>query len=228
MNTDSQDTTAQNNGEQPNIIVKKTKGIWQKFLVYPAVFGALFGAIPTIMDIYNAWKYDVSYNSVRHAEEQRALWEKNFACTSSLDYQKVRTDKNVEVQVGACNNGDVLIAVLQPNGEKVVEWVSIDKLRGTTASLGLVSQAFATPFSAQQFRTGRKQGNPNVSLASGKIETICQELIKSQAKISRIVKENNVCYGEIVSMMKGSVSKRIKVPCNTQCKAFYDEHPDAE
>ncbi len=225
MNTEPQ---MQDSNAPQHVVVKKTMAIWQKFLVYPAVFGALFGAVPTVMDIYNAWKYDVKYSTVRHAEEQRALWEKNFACTSSLNYQKVRTDKDVEVQVGACNNGDVLISVLQPNGEKIVEWVSIEKLRNASATAGLlVGTAFATGLAPQHIYSKRNRQS-NVHLASGKVETVCQELIKSKAMISRIVKENNVCYGEIVSMMKGSVSKRISVPCNTQCKTFYDEHPDAK
>ncbi len=222
MLTEAKNTVSETAESAKNIVVKRTMSIWQKFLLYPAVFAALFGAIPTTLDLYNAYKYDIRYSNVKHAEEQRALWEKNFACTSTLLYQKVRTEKNTEVQVGACDNGDILISILQPNGEKVVEWVAIDKLGQTaSASSFLFSKAFAANFTPQRIKTNySRRRNPNIHLAANQVETMCQELIKAEAKIFRIVKEEGICYGEVVEMMKGKVSLRKMLPCDTQCKTF--------
>lgn len=80
---------------------------------------------------------------MKHAEEQRRLWVKNFACAQGIIYQQVRMDENVLVQVGACANGDVLIEVLPPKGTKIVEWISLERFKTASAvsSMSLVGRA---------------------------------------------------------------------------------------
>ena len=56
-----------------HVVVKKTKRVWQYFLLYPAVFGAILGAIPTGINIYKSVKYGVAVSEVAHAEEQKSL-----------------------------------------------------------------------------------------------------------------------------------------------------------
>ena len=117
--------------------VVKRKG-WQRVLMYPAVLGALIGAVPTGLDYYKAFVYDIDFQNVKHAEEQQRLWVKNFTCAQNISRHQVKTEKNILVQVGACANGDVLIEVVPPKGNRVLQWISLERLADRLRRFGPV------------------------------------------------------------------------------------------
>ncbi|MDA7947904.1 MAG: hypothetical protein MPJ78_10560 [Hyphomicrobiaceae bacterium] len=192
----------------------KRKG-WQRVLMYPAVLGALIGAVPTGLDYYKAFVYDIDFQHVKHAEEQRRLWVKNFACAQNISYQQVKTEKNIVVQVGACANGDVLIEVAPPRGNRILEWISLERLQTASAVSGLsfIGRANA----AIGVHATGKQGSPGMTrIAQGGTSIKCQKM-HGQNKIVRIVQEGNKCFREEISVMKGAVLSRKPVSCSSSC-----------
>jgi cupin superfamily acireductone dioxygenase involved in methionine salvage len=194
---------------EDHIVVRKTKKVWQYFLLYPAVFGVLLGAIPTGIDLYKSFKYGIAVSDVAHAEEQKNLWIKNLHCVQGLTYHAVKTEDGSTVQIGACQNGDVLIELIPEGGAtQVAEWVSLDRTKaaGAVGSL-LVSKAFAAA-----------SGGAAAVVASGeKVETICTSLNAQKQTIERIIKRNGVCMREVNNMITRKSIKREEVPCDTKC-----------
>lgn len=188
---------------------------WQRVFLYPTVIGALIGAVPTFLDYYKAFVYDIEFGDVKHAEEQRRLWVKNFSCAQNITYQQVRTDENILVQVGACANGDVLIEVVPAGGNRIVEWISLERLKtaSTVSSLSLVGKAYAA---ATAHGAGSKPPAAGTRLAQSGSAIKCQTM-QGQTKVIRIVQENGKCFREEISVMKGAVTSRRPVPCSTPC-----------
>ena len=186
---------------------------WQWFLA-PAVLGAFLGAIPTAIDLYKAFEYDVGYSDVKHAEEQRRLWTKNFDCAQSMNYQQIQAGEGIKVQVGACPNGDVLIELQPPNTGRILEWISINRIRSASAAAPRLSMlgsahAAAAPGHAPPADTiGRQR------LAQSSV--VCQAQ-KGPTLIVRVVREGGKCFREEINVMKGTVAKRTQVPCTQGC-----------
>ena len=186
---------------------------WQRLFLYPTVVGALIGAIPTGLDYYKAFVYDIEFSNVKHAEEQRRLWVKNFACARNIAYQQVRTDEDTLVQVGACANGDVLIEVAPPGGSRIVEWISLERLKTASAvsSLSLIATAYA---GSDPQSSSKKPADGLIVLALANSTIKCQKM--QAAKIIRVVQEGNACFREEIDVMKGTVNRR-PVPCTASC-----------
>lgn len=202
-------------GAELSLTNRSKRRWWQRMFLYPTVVGAIIGAIPTGLDYYKAFVYDIEFGEVKHAEEQRRLWVKNFACAQNISYQQVKTSENILVQVGACPNGDVLIEVAPPNGQRIVEWISLDKLKTASAvsSLSLVGQAYAAaltlPYPAHDA--------PRSSMPAKAGAVIKCQRMEGQTQIIRIIQEGNACFREVIEVMKGKVVQRSPVPCTTSC-----------
>ena len=193
---------------EDHLVVRKTKKAWQYFLLYPAVFGVLLGAIPTGIDLYKSFKYGISVSDVAHAEKQKNLWIKNIRCVQSLTYHQVETEDKSTVQIGACQNGDVLIELIPKNGgTQVAEWVSLDRAKAAAASsVGslLFSKAYASTISL-------------AAAGGGTVKTVCTSVNEKKYTIERIVKRGNVCTREINNMITRKSIKTEVVPCDTKC-----------
>lgn len=189
---------------------------WQRLFIYPTFIGALLGAIPTGIDLYKSFEYDIGFNDVQHAEEQRRLWIKNFDCAQAMKYQKVETGEGVMVQVGACSNGDVLIEVSSPDSKRILEWVSLQRLRSeaSLAWLPLIGTAHA----ATGEHTARSQrSGALIRSAQADSNVLCQVII-DKTMLIRIVRENGACYREEIEVMKGTVASRKPVSCDASCR----------
>ena len=184
--------------------------------MYPAVLGALIGAVPTGLDYYKAFVYDIDFQNVKHAEEQQRLWVKNFTCAQNISRQQVKTEKNILVQVGACANGDVLIEVVPPKGNRVLQWISLERLQTASAVSGL---SYHRPCQCGDrgcnCRTTRPVTQVVTRLAQG-TSIKCQKM-HGQTKIVRIVQEGSKCFREEISVMKGAVLSRKPVSCSASC-----------
>lgn len=192
---------------EDHLVVRKTKSAWQYFLLYPAVFGALLGAIPTGIDLYKSFKYGIAVSDVAHAEEQKNLWIKNLRCVQSLTYHTVKTNDGI-VQIGACQNGDVLIEVIPENEiTPVAEWVSLHRAKSSSAvgSL-LISKAFAAG-----------TGGASAVSSGGKVQTMCTTLDAKKQTIERIVKRGGKCTREVNNMITRKSIKREEVACDAKC-----------
>jgi hypothetical protein len=150
---------------------------------------------------------------VRHAEQQRRLWIKNFGCAQSITYQQVRTEDGTQVQVGACSNGDVLIEVQSPGAARILEWIPLNRIQlaSTVSSMSLVSTALAAVQSGHS-APAAQSAHRRFAQAS----VMCQAR-QGSSKIIRIVNENGKCFREEIEMLKGKVVKRTPVDCGAKC-----------
>ena len=186
---------------------------WWRWMLAPAVLGAILGAIPTGIDLYKSFDYDIGYGEVKHAEQQRQLWIKNFDCTQSMTYQRVQTRSGIHVQVGGCPNGDVLIEVKSPNGGRVVEWIPVEQARSAANGLGI--SLFGTALAAVNFGGSRSTIEPEAGrLAQASV--VCQAM-QGSSRIIRVVRENGKCFREEIETLKGKVVNRAEVACSTKC-----------
>ena len=194
---------------EDHLVVRKTKKIWQYFLLYPAVFGVFLGAIPTGIDLYKSIKYGIEVSEVAHAEKQKNLWIKNIRCMQGLSYHTVQTEDGATVQIGACRNGDVLIELIpKGGGTQVAEWVSLDRAKAGSA-LGslLFSKAYASSLSLAA-----------AASTAGTVKTVCAPVIDEKAyTIERIIKRDNVCTREVNNMLTRKSIKTEVVSCNIKC-----------
>ncbi len=200
---------------EDHLVVRKTKKAWRFFLLYPAVFGVLLGAIPTGIDLYKSFKYGISVSDVAHAEKQKNLWIKNIRCVQNLSYHTVKTEDKSTVQIGACQNGDVLIELIpKDGGTQVAEWVSLDRAKAAAAanSVGslLFSKAFASGISAAAAAAAAASGG-------GTVKTVCTSINPEEQMIERIVKRGNVCTREVNNMITRKSIKTEVVSCDTKC-----------
>ena len=186
---------------------------WWRWMLAPAVIGAILGAIPTGIDLYKSFEHDIGYGEVKHAEQQRQLWIKNFDCTQSMSYQQVQTRSGIQVQVGGCPNGDVLIEVKSPAGVRVVEWIPVGQSQSASNSFGLsiIGTALAA-IGKDEKAPAKAPSGQRVAQAS----VVCQAM-QGSSRIIRVVRENGKCFREEIEVMKGKVVNRAEVACSTKC-----------
>ena len=182
--------------------------IWKKVLLYPTMFTAVLGAIPTGLDLYKAQKYQVGFKDVAQAEEQAKLWQKNFMCVSNMQFHAVQTQNAVGVEVGACDSGDVMIKVSQPQKPTIARWVSLEQVQEASL-VSLVSRAYASPLPTKDgsFRVAQA-GNTN----------ICTKWTKPGQEVLQVVKKaDGKCYQELTNVLKSKILDSKEVPCDSTC-----------
>lgn len=82
---------------------------WHWILLYPAVFGALVAAIPTVIQEVKAWRLGVTASRVHIVEEQQRLWQRNLDCLHLKPVYTVDVGDGVTVGVTLCGSGDALL-----------------------------------------------------------------------------------------------------------------------
>jgi hypothetical protein len=203
-----------------------------------AIAAALAGAVPTAMNLYHSWQYNIPFTEVSHRLAQSQLWAKNFDC--KVDYRALTTTGGTRVDVGACpKNGDISLKISTPNGQSTYEWIAFDNLqrpaKSRSASLSvlglLVGEAQAAdpkaPVGPSAPLTGAATVNSPPPALTGPpaaartqvaqaMQVVCTAL-QGKTQIIRIVNEGGKCYRETFSPVAGKVEKREEVPCNTQC-----------
>lgn len=175
-------------------------------------------AIPTARNLYYSYQNDVPYSQVPHRLAQYDLWMKNLDCR--INYRALLTGSGTKVDVGACpKSGDIAIKVSDSSGKATYEWIAYDNLQkpvsqSSSHALGwLVTAAVAAEGNADQSYAG--DDSRPMQLAQAALEVKCQA--RSGTDVIRVVQDGGKCYREVVSPLKGTVSPRQEVPCDTQC-----------
>lgn len=96
---------------------------WQWAFVYPTLVISLFGAIPTALQHYKAWRLQVDYNEVARVEEQHKLWERNADCLTSKGIYEVDAWDGSIVGVTLCKTGDALLRYQYKEENTSYVWV---------------------------------------------------------------------------------------------------------
>lgn len=180
---------------------------WQWMLVYPTLAVSLLGATPTIMEAAKAFDTGVPFGMSADAGEQNRLWKANFECAQKMQFQTIRTKRNVEIGSVICESGDVLLKGKLPDTDDYqYRWVSWNAIaHDKQAGLSLFGSAHAATESGAGFM--RVQNSPNV---------ICQRWV-GKGTLLRRVATNRICVDELVNTYNGRVMKRNPAPCQPGC-----------
>ena len=115
---------------------RKKKKWWQWLLAYPTIITGAIGAVPQYTTWVKAYMLNVPWNAVSEAEEQKALWTKNFECSWKEPAQTAKTtmttSRNERVTITLCPSGDALVAIQPPGAEPRFRWIGFDRF-GTGA-----------------------------------------------------------------------------------------------
>jgi hypothetical protein len=110
---------------------KTRKKWWQWLLAYPTLITTAIGAVPQYTTWAKAYMLNVPWNAVSEAEEQKALWTKNFECSWKEPSQTAKTTltttRNERVTVTLCPSGDALVAIQPPGSEPRFRWIGFDR-----------------------------------------------------------------------------------------------------
>jgi hypothetical protein len=116
---------------------RKKKKWWQWLLAYPTIITGAIGAVPQYTTWVKAYMLNVPWNAVSEAEEQKALWTKNFECSWKEPAQTAKTtmttSRNERVTITLCPSGDALVAIQPPGAEPRFRWIGFDRF-GTGAA----------------------------------------------------------------------------------------------
>lgn len=129
----------------------KNDGFLKSCLIHPVKAGAALGAfvlsvmaaIPTFVEAYNAIRTGSGFGHASEFIDQGKLWQVNFECTKTGEFQEITNQFNVIVGALVCDSGDVLISAKRPQDDvPFYKWIdSGDVFK--TASFSIVSQASA-------------------------------------------------------------------------------------
>jgi hypothetical protein len=110
---------------------RKKKKWWQWLFAYPTIITSAIGAVPQYTTWAKAVTLGVPWNAVGEAEEQKALWTKNFECSWKEPSQTAKTtmttSRNERVTVTLCPSGDALVAIQPPGAEPRFRWIGFDR-----------------------------------------------------------------------------------------------------
>jgi hypothetical protein len=110
---------------------RKKRKWWQWLLAYPTIITSAIGAVPQYTTWAKAVALGVPWNAVGEAEEQKALWTKNFECSWKEPSQTAKTtlttSRNERVTVTLCPSGDALVAIQPPGAEPRFRWIGFDR-----------------------------------------------------------------------------------------------------
>jgi hypothetical protein len=110
---------------------RKKKKWWQWLFAYPTIITSAIGAVPQYTTWTKAVMLGVPWNAVGEAEQQKALWTKNFECSWKEPSQTAKTtlttSRNERVTVTLCPSGDALVAIQPPGAEPRFRWIGFDR-----------------------------------------------------------------------------------------------------
>lgn len=113
----------------------RKKTWWQWLFAYPTIITSAIGAVPQYTTWAKAYMLNVPWNAVSEAEEQKALWSKNFDCAWKEPAQTAKTtlttSRNEHVTVTLCPSGDALVTIQPPGAEPQFRWIGFDRFATT-------------------------------------------------------------------------------------------------
>ena len=193
---------------------RKKKKWWQWLFAYPTIITSAIGAVPQYTTWTKAVMLGVPWSAVGEAEEQKALWTKNFECSWKEPAQSAKTtlttSRNERVTVTLCPSGDALVAIQPPGAEPRFRWIGFDRFdagaKRTAMTDGLPDLSVATVAAAE--------GSPILVQAEGVV--ICVTRDANGFVVRRLQLPDGRCQEQVVNPYTGKVVEVRPAAC-TKC-----------
>lgn len=182
---------------------------WQWVFVYPAVFLAIFTAVPQWIQVAVNWKDDIPPVKISAPEDQSALFKKNLTCATAPLNALYLTPKNVKVDATVCASGDVLVRMFSAEKVPSYYWVDVDKIVNNRVASVLTNQAFAAELTQYTVAQNSFQDTSQGSV-------MCQRFLDDR-NLLRVVNINGACFDEVVDTLSGVTVSQMPSQCRSAC-----------
>lgn len=180
---------------------------WQWIVIYPTLFVAILGSIPTLIDFSDSIKLHSHYDQVQMAREQQKFWNKNFECTQKSPMYWSESDDPIKIGVTLCPSKDILVAV-NGNIEPYYRWLGFNTFNPT--------QQFANRLMPAVFAA--ELPDPiNLAQRSEKTTVLCQKQLSNNKILRRVKKSDGRCFDQTVHTPTGKILKEVLVECSSDC-----------
>jgi hypothetical protein len=193
---------------------KNRKKWWQWLLAYPTIITSAIGAVPQYTTWAKAYMLNVPWNAVSEAEEQKALWTKNFECSWKEPAQTAKTTltttRNERVTITLCPSGDALVAIQPPGGEPRFRWIGFDRFEQGAQRAAMMGSGGG--FSV---RPAAAAESPRL-LAQAEAVVICVTRDAKGFVVRRLQRPDGTCQEQVVNPYTGKVVEVRPSAC-TKC-----------
>ncbi|HSE03001.1 MAG TPA: hypothetical protein VLK35_02510 [Methylomirabilota bacterium] len=191
---------------------RKKKKWWQWLLAYPTIITGAIGAVPQYTTWAKAYMLNVPWNAVSEAEEQKALWTKNFECSWKEPAQTakttVTTSRNERVTITLCPSGDALVSIQPPGAEPQFRWIGFDRFEtGPSRTAWLPSLAVRPATAAERLPLFAQAVGPAV---------ICVTRDARGFIVRRLQLADGKCQEQVINPYTGTVVEVRPAAC-TKC-----------
>jgi hypothetical protein len=195
--------------------IRKKKKWWQWLLAYPTIITGAIGAVPQYTTWAKAYVLNVPWSAVSEAEEQKALWTKNFECSWKEPAQTAKTtlttSRNERVTVTLCPSGDALVAIQPPGAEPRFRWIGFDRF-----DTGAQRAALMDGLPGVSVREAAAAERPRMMLVQAEGVVICVTRDAKGLVVRRLQLPDGQCQEQVVNPYTGKVVEVRPSPC-TKC-----------
>jgi hypothetical protein len=200
--------------EEAMMAARKKRKWWQLLLTYPTIITSAIGAVPQYTTWAKAYVLNVPWNAVGEAEEQKALWTKNFECSWKEPAQSAKTtmttSRNERVTITLCPSGDALVSLQPPGAEPRFRWIGFDRFEPgvqRAEMMGGLPGFFARQAAAAERALILVQAEPVV---------ICVTRDAKEFILRRLQLPDGKCQEQVINPYTGAVVEVRSSPC-TKC-----------
>lgn len=97
----------------------------QIFVLFPALGGSLFAAVPRVWEEYKALRLGVARSELQLVQEQEKLWSRNAECLQQGSSYEIDGPHSITVRVTLCQTGDTLLRYHVNAWPPIYKWVGL-------------------------------------------------------------------------------------------------------
>jgi hypothetical protein len=210
--------------DSADAMVEATKmPVWQLIVVYPTLFVAILGALPTASKFVESLVLPgpISINEVDNVKEQVELLKANFLCSQKVPNDFLKKHGNFSIGAIVCDSGDIVIVAQDAHNSSypnpyIVPFKKVVS-KGDTAlasalgSLLPVSSVYAGPL--------QLPASPSTTITS-EVQTghvICQRLQDGVILLLRIQAPDGRFIYVVSNVYSREIVKQTPAPCTPAC-----------
>lgn len=194
----------------------KKMPLWRMMILYPTLFVAILGALPTFRDMIKSWSLPVGvkWTHVDQVQEQFDLLKANLPCMEEAASHPLKTHDNVSISAVVCDSGDVVIVAQNVNAGSfpnpvIVPWKSI-------VNKGDVAQASALHSLLPIDSVYAFEPWPQ-PVQSPEATVVCQHLWENGNLLRRMKLPSGQCIDVLSNVYTRRIIKQTPAACTPTC-----------